>query len=100
MSHAVQLSGPAIQRGVALPLRGGLSTACGVPAARGRGAAVLHVLGMGLLFLLVGCLCIAGAAAAYSLKRALSLDIVPGVDMLPDEEIEAAIRAVLALLGF
>ena len=68
--------------------------------AAGFWAAGARALGMGLLFLLAGCLCVAGAAAAYSLKRSLNLDIVPGVDMLPDEEVEAAIRAVLALLGF
>lgn len=42
----------------------------------------------------------AALAAAYTLKRALNIDVVPGVDMLPDEEIEALINGVLSMLGF
>ena len=41
-----------------------------------------------------------GLGAAYTLKRALSIDIFPGLDMLPDEEIERFISAVLSQLGF
>ena len=48
---------------------------------------------------MAGCFLLVGLAAAYRLKRALNIDVVPGVDMLPDEAIEAAIAAVLALLG-
>lgn len=36
---------------------------------------------------------------AYVTKRALVLDIVPGVDMLPDPEIEAALAALFSLIG-
>lgn len=103
MSHSIQIGDPSIQRAVALPLAGDLAITVAAgdePAGRRWGAAVLRVLGTALLFTFAGCLCVAGAAAAYSLKRALNLDIVAGVDMLPDEEIEGAIRAVLALLGF
>ena len=53
----------------------------------------------GLCFLGTSLL-VAGLAAAYALKRALNIDVVPGVDVLPDEEIEALISAVLSLLGF
>ena len=53
----------------------------------------------GLCFLGTSLL-IAGLAAAYTLKRALNIDVVPGVDVLPDEEIEALISAVLSMLGF
>lgn len=38
-------------------------------------------------------------AAGYTLKRRLDIDVVPGVDMLPDPQIEAAIRAAAALVG-
>jgi hypothetical protein len=41
---------------------------------------------------------IVALACAYTLKRAAGLDVVPGVDMLPDEEIEAAIQFVLDAL--
>ena len=37
-------------------------------------------------------------ACAYTLKRAVGLDLVPGVDMLPDEEIEGVIKLVLGAL--
>ncbi|MBI0535310.1 hypothetical protein D9599_06980 [Roseomonas sp. KE2513] len=119
MPHTIQVNDLSLHHAVALPLASGRATtlaAGDMPATQGRGAAVLHVLGAAVLrlletallrvfgtaflFTLAGCLCIAGAAAAYSLKRALNLDIVPGVDMLPDAEIEDAIRAVLALMGF
>jgi hypothetical protein len=39
-------------------------------------------------------------AAAYVLKRALRIDIVPGIDVLPDEEIEALLEALRQFLGF
>ncbi len=45
-------------------------------------------------------LLLGGLGAAYTLKRALNIDVVPGVDVLPDEEIEALISAVLFMLGF
>ena len=38
-------------------------------------------------------------ACAYTAKRRLGIDVVPGVDMLPDPPIEAAIRAVAGVLG-
>jgi hypothetical protein len=57
----------------------------------------------GFLFLAVvyagaAILMIVALACAYTLKRAAGLDVVPGVDMLPDEEIEAAIQFVLDAL--
>ena len=53
--------------------------------------AVLHLVGGTLLLALL--------IMAYATKRALGLDLVPGVDMLPDPEIEAAIEALISLLG-
>lgn len=69
----------------------------GDAAARWRRA--LTGLGWLAAWLVAGCFLLVGLAAAYRLKRALNIDVVPGVDMLPDEAIEAAIAAVLALLG-
>ena len=36
-------------------------------------------------------------ALIYMAKRHLDIDVVPGVDMLPDPQIEAAIHAVVGL---
>lgn len=47
----------------------------------------VYVSGFGLVTVALACL--------YTLKRAAGLDLVPGIDMLPDDEIEAAIRSVL-----
>ena len=44
-------------------------------------------------------LLVAALACAYMLKRAAGLDLVPGVDMLPDEEIESVIKFVLEALS-
>jgi len=63
-------------------------------------AAALRYLMLGILWFAAGSFFLAGLAAAYSAKRALNIDVVPGVDMLPDERIEEAIRAVLGLIGF
>ncbi|WP_431267117.1 hypothetical protein [Dankookia sp. P2] len=54
-------------------------------------AAIFHLLGGTLLLALL--------ILAYLTKRALGLDLVPGVDMLPDPEIEAALEALVSLLG-
>jgi hypothetical protein len=54
-------------------------------------AAVFHLLGGTLLLALL--------ILAYMTKRALGLDLVSGVDMLPDPEIEAALQALVSLLG-
>ena len=54
-------------------------------------AAVFHLLGGTLLLTLL--------ILAYVTKRALGLDLVPGIDMLPDPEIEAALHALVSLLG-
>lgn len=43
-----------------------------------------------------GLLLLTMLAGAYTLKRHLRIDLVPGVDMLPDERIEAAIQAAVA----
>lgn len=43
-------------------------------------------------------LLIVALACAYALKRAAGLDLVPGVDMLPDEEIEGIIKWILDAL--
>ncbi|TPG55750.1 hypothetical protein EAH89_14425 [Roseomonas nepalensis] len=50
--------------------------------------------------LLGSSLVLTALAAAYTLKRALNIDVVPGVDVLPDEEIEALINGALTMLGF
>lgn len=57
-----------------------------------------HLL-IGLLWFTAGSFLLAGPAAAYTVKRALHIDVVPGIDMLPDERIEGAIRAVLGLIA-
>jgi hypothetical protein len=54
-------------------------------------AAVFHLVGSTLLLTLL--------VFAYATKRALGLDLVPGIDMLPDPEIEAALEALVSLLG-
>ena len=36
---------------------------------------------------------------AYAMKRALGLDLFPGLDVLPDADIEAALSDLLSLLG-
>ncbi|TDH59637.1 hypothetical protein E2C06_26405 [Dankookia rubra] len=54
-------------------------------------AAVFHLVGGTLLLSLM--------ILAYVIKRTLGLDLVPGVDMLPDPEIEAALEALVSLLG-
>lgn len=89
------VAGAQIRRGGALMPR------VAAPAkARSSRATLLRCLGLGLAWFAAGCFLLVGLAAAYTLKRALNLDIVPGVDMLPDPEIEAAIHAVLVMLGF
>ena len=67
---------------------------------RGILAVVCRQLLLALLWFAAGSFLLAGLAAAYTAKRALHIDVVPGVDMLPDERIEGAIRAVLVLIGF
>ena len=39
-------------------------------------------------------------AAAYTAKRRLGVDVFPGVDVLPDRQIEASIDAAVRLLGW
>ena len=46
-----------------------------------------------------GAALLAGLAGTYLLKMRLGLDLVPGVDMLPDDRIMAAIHAAAALAG-
>jgi hypothetical protein len=38
-------------------------------------------------------------AGGYIVKRAANIDVVPGVDMLPDELIERVMAAVARLVG-
>jgi hypothetical protein len=52
-----------------------------------------------LCYALVFSAILRAAAAAYTVKRSLGLDIVSGVDMLPDPEIEAMIQFVISLFG-
>ena len=54
-------------------------------------AAAFHVIGGTLLLALL--------ILAYATKRALGLDLVPGIDMLPDPEIESALEALVSLFG-
>ena len=49
-------------------------------------AALFHLAGGAALLALL--------ALAYMAKRALGLDLVPGIDMLPDAAIEAALRGL------
>ena len=64
--------------------------------ARQGAAALLRA----VLFQLAGGIALLGLLVlAYMAKRALGLDIVPGVDMLPDTEIEAALRSAADLFG-
>ncbi len=46
-----------------------------------------------------GAALLAGLVGTYRLKMRLGLDLVPGVDMLPDDRIMAAIHAVAGLAG-
>lgn len=62
-------------------------------------AVVCRYLMLGVLWFAEGSFLLTGLAVAYTVKRALHIDVVPGVDMLPDEKIEGAIRAVVALIG-
>ena len=43
---------------------------------------------------------LAALAGAYAAKRRLGIDVFPGVDVLPDPQIEAAIGAVVRVLGW
>jgi hypothetical protein len=54
-------------------------------------AAVFHLVGGTLLLTLL--------ILAYATKRALGLDLIPGIDMLPDAEIDDALAALVSLLG-
>jgi hypothetical protein len=54
-------------------------------------SAVFHLVGGTLLLTLL--------ILAYATKRALGLDLIPGIDALPDPEIEAALDALVSLLG-
>ena len=54
---------------------------------------------LSLALLVGGTALLGGFAAAYTVKRRLGIDVVRGVDMLPDPQIEAAIAAVLHRLG-
>ena len=54
-------------------------------------SALFHVLGTMLLLTLL--------ASLYIVKRVLGLDMVPGMDMLPDEDIEDALYALANLFG-
>ncbi|TCZ59717.1 hypothetical protein [Roseicella aquatilis] len=58
-----------------------------------------HVLSAILFHLAGGTALLTLAITAYVAKRALGLDIVPGVDMLPDAEIENALAGLAALFG-
>jgi hypothetical protein len=53
-----------------------------------------------LLQLAGGASLLAALAAAYTAKRRLGIDVFPGVDMLPDPQIEAAIGAALRLFDW
>jgi hypothetical protein len=52
-----------------------------------------------LMHLVGGAALLVAFAGAYTVKRHLALDVVFRVDMLPDTQIEAAIRAVVILLS-
>lgn len=41
------------------------------------------------MLLMLGGIALSGLAGAYMVKRALRIDVVPGVDMLPDDFIES-----------
>ncbi|MFC7476419.1 hypothetical protein ACFQS7_18780 [Dankookia sp. GCM10030260] len=54
-------------------------------------AAVFHLVGGTVLLTLL--------ILGYATKRALGLDLFPGLDMLPDAEIEDALAALVSRLG-
>jgi len=56
--------------------------------------------GLVLTHLAGGAALLAGLAAAYTAKRRLGVDVFPGVDVLPDRQIEASIDAAVRLLGW
>jgi hypothetical protein len=41
-----------------------------------------------------------GLISAYILKRALGIDLVPGLDVVPDEEIEAALEYIRQFISY
>jgi hypothetical protein len=61
---------------------------------REAGRGIARLLAAALLDLAGIAATLAMLAAAYSVKRALGLDLVPGIDVLPDAEIEGAIHAL------
>jgi hypothetical protein len=54
-------------------------------------AALFHLVGGTVLLTLL--------IFAYAMKRALGLDLFPGLDVLPDADIEAALSDLVSLLG-
>ena len=53
-----------------------------------------------LAHLAAGAALLVALAGAYTAKRRLGIDVFPGLDVLPDPQIEAAIGAAARLLGW
>ena len=58
-------------------------------ACRRAGRGLRRILLLGFMLLMLGGIALSGLAGAYMVKRALRIDVVPGVDMLPDDFIES-----------
>lgn len=71
-----------------------------VPGGRRRPADLPDLAGRALAHLAGAVALLAALAGAYTAKRRLGIDVFPGVDVLPDPRIEAAIDAVARLLGW
>lgn len=65
-----------------------------------RPADLAGFVGPVLAHLAGGAALLAALAGAYTAKRRLGIDVFPGVDVLPDPQIEATIDAVVRLLGW
>ena len=70
------------------------------PGAPSRPADLASLVGSALAHLAGASALLAALAGAYTAKRRLGIDIFPGVDVLPDPEIEAWIDAMVDLLGW
>ena len=83
----------------AVPILTALAKTLGLGAAS-RPTGPAGLVGLALAHLAGASTLLTGLAGAYTAKRRLGIDVVPGVDVLPDPQIEAWIDAVVDLLGW
>ena len=75
-------------------------TALAEPLEAGAWRRPADLAGSVLVHLSGGAALLAALAGAYKAKRRLGIDVFPGVDMLPDPQIETSIDAVVRLLAW